>query len=168
MSGSAPDVVRGVAATWAVLCDCDFAAVTRSAGCALRPAVRVVTGAGFRDGASSALGCACRAAFAKTFEPLLFFCWLTEVEWFFLASAALRGAASEERAVPPTSKAAEHRITGRRVRFLGPLKTSLPFHFQDRMIGCLSVNLPVGPIARCPWKFKTPPPTFRRNVFSTG
>jgi hypothetical protein len=67
-----------------------------------------------------------RPAFATGIEPLLACSFLTEVEWFFAARSP-REAAREELTVPAARRAAIRMLTRLRVRFLGPVKTSLPF-----------------------------------------
>lgn len=63
----------------------------------------------------------------RTSRVLLFpLCLLTVVEWF-LPAARRTCAALEERAEPPTSSTPTIRAAGRKVRFLGLLKTSRPF-----------------------------------------
>jgi hypothetical protein len=64
-----------------------------------------------------------RPAFTTCVFFLLLLFFLTEVEWFF-CSAGLRRAAAEELAVIPTRP--RDSMARSRIRFLGPVKTSLP------------------------------------------
>jgi hypothetical protein len=105
----------GTRATWLVM----------RAGAFFRTAVRaVLTGFAVR-----AFATARRREVEVCFAFRLLLCLLTVVEWFFAAFRIRRGAACEELAVPPVSRATVTRIhADSRVRFLGPVKTSLPFH----------------------------------------
>jgi hypothetical protein len=100
--------------------------------------------------AAAAFFAATRLTFTLFFELRLWWVLLTEVEWFFFTDRDRRGAASEELTVPPITRAIISRLSDRRVRFLGPVKTSLPFvsaQAATRLSPHETANRPTGPVS---------------------